>query len=176
MTEKYSYRPLSSARITRVLLLQPDASRNAELRCSLEETSLDVIGDGRRQFHALSYVWGAKTGTQPLFCDGKTILITPNCDSALRHLRHPKKPFVLWVDAVCINQEDLAERTQQVPLMGDIYQRAIKVIIWLGEGTDKTALCFSRMWIISRIFISDWNKLKTLSRLLRRKLISFLSI
>ena len=56
MTEKYSYRPLPSTRITRVLLLQPDASRNAELHCSLEEMSLDLTGDGMRQYNALSYV------------------------------------------------------------------------------------------------------------------------
>jgi hypothetical protein len=102
MAEKYSYHHLSSARSTRVLLLQPDANRNAALRCSLEEMSMDATGKARRDYNALSYVWGAKTGTQALLCEGKIILITPNCESALRHLRHVKKPVTLWVDTVCL--------------------------------------------------------------------------
>jgi hypothetical protein len=98
--QKYSYRPLSSPRSTRVLLLQPDANRSAALHCSFKEMSMDATGEAKQRYNALSYVWGAKTGTRPLLCDGKTILITPNCESALRHLRHAKKLVALWVDAV----------------------------------------------------------------------------
>lgn len=97
MAQAYSNCPLSGHSI-RVLVLKLDAGHNAALHCSLEEISLDAIPI--RRYNALSYVWGAKIGTVPLLCDGKTILITPNCEEALRHLRY-RKPVTLWVDAVC---------------------------------------------------------------------------
>lgn len=168
MGQNYSYRPLSP-RSTRVLVLKPDADRSAPLHCSLEEISLDAIPV--RRYNGLSYVWGAKGGTIPLVCEGKTILITPNCESALRHLRHSKKPVTLWVDAICINQVDLDERAQQVSLMGDVYRNADEVIIWLGESTKHISRVFSRMRILSRIFWSGnfYKVLRILRPALRRK-------
>jgi hypothetical protein len=138
MAERYSYSPLSSTRSIRILSLLPDADHNGTLHCSLEEISIDTTGDARQRYTALSYVWGAKDGTRPLLCDGKTILITPNCESVLRHLRHVQEPVSLWVDAICINQADLKERSQQVQIMGHIYSNAIRVVIWLGEGSEES--------------------------------------
>jgi hypothetical protein len=60
--------------------------------------------------------------------------ITKNLECALRYLRYKESPRVLWVDAICINQNDLAEMSEQVPKMGEIYSRAMKVYAWLGEA------------------------------------------
>ena len=38
----------------------------------------------------------------------------------------------IWADAVCINQNDVDERSSQVSIMSDIYQEAKKCQIWLG--------------------------------------------
>jgi hypothetical protein len=175
MAQNYVYRPLSAGRTTRVLDLQPDGNLHSSLRCTLKEISLDALSEpptdedsrtsssrrkgqishetlqmpDQNRYKALSYVWGAKTGTQPLLCDDKVIFITPNCEKALRHLRHATKLITLWVDAVCINQNDLAERAQQVPIMAEIYRYAQEVVIWLGEGNKRTARCFSRMKIVN---------------------------
>jgi hypothetical protein len=46
----------------------------------------------------------------------------------------------LWIDAICINQDDLVERSRQVPLMKETYERATNLVIWLGEGHDETAV------------------------------------
>lgn len=174
IAQDYYYRPLASTRSTRVLLLQPDADHNAELRCILEEISLDMTQI--RRYSALSYVWGAKAGTRPLYSEGMTILITPNCEKALRHLRHVKEPVTLWVDAICINQKDLNERAQQVSLMGDVYRNADEVVIWLGEGTKETARCFSRTRTLSRILSGRiFQACARLHLPLRRKVFSFLS-
>jgi hypothetical protein len=177
IAQKYIYRPLLSTRSTRVLLLQPNVNRSAALCCNLEELSMDAADNVRRRYNALSYVWGSKIGTQPLLCDGRIVMITPNCASALRHLRHKRNEVILWVDAMCINQEDPAERAQQVPLMGDIYRRAFEVIIWLGEGTDSTARYFSRTRIFSKLSGSDWFSL-ALVRFpwLKRRMFSILSM
>ncbi|KAF2028020.1 hypothetical protein EK21DRAFT_114224 [Setomelanomma holmii] len=64
--------------------------------------------------------------------------ITPNLDCALRHLRKADTDRVLWIDALCINQEDMDEKASQVKMMQGIYALASGVLIWLGPGTPET--------------------------------------
>ncbi|RYP53835.1 hypothetical protein DL768_001286 [Monosporascus sp. mg162] len=59
--------------------------------------------------------------------------ITKALAYVLRQFRHPHEPIVLWVDAICINQKDIAERNSQLTLMWTIYRRAEEVLVWLGE-------------------------------------------
>ena len=59
--------------------------------------------------------------------------IGPNLKAALQSIRHLVEPKYLWVDAICINQKDIAERNYQVSIMRWIYQKAVQVIIWLGK-------------------------------------------
>jgi hypothetical protein len=59
--------------------------------------------------------------------------ITPNLNCALMNLRLDSQPRVLWIDAICINQTDLVERSTQVNLMLQIYQKAKKTVVYLGE-------------------------------------------
>jgi hypothetical protein len=58
--------------------------------------------------------------------------VTRNLDAALRQLRHSLEARIMWIDAVCINQEDPKERSEQVNKMKSIYQKASRVAIWLG--------------------------------------------
>ncbi|UZP36922.1 hypothetical protein NXS19_004738 [Fusarium pseudograminearum] len=69
--------------------------------------------------------------------------IASNLHQALLHLRHPRRARVLWIDALCINQDDSNERGQQVQLMRDIYAQATQVIAWLGEGTRDSLIAFN---------------------------------
>jgi len=71
------------------------------------------------------------TTTQP----DPVLKITKNAHSALCRLRHPSTTRVLWIDAICINQEDIPERNAQVALMGEIYHRATRVVIDVGESS-----------------------------------------
>ncbi|PMD17146.1 hypothetical protein NA56DRAFT_662456 [Hyaloscypha hepaticicola] len=66
--------------------------------------------------------------------------ITTNLCDALKRIRDLHRSKTLWADAVCINQQDLDERSHQVGLMGDIYQLAGRVVIWLGHTTPDTGL------------------------------------
>jgi hypothetical protein len=146
MFELYKYQPLSSPRAIRVVELLPALRFSAQLCCSLVETSLDVA----EPFDALSYVWGYPKGDKPLQCQGQTILITENCELALRHIRHRKRKIRLWVDAVCINQNSVPERNQQVSIMGEIYQMATCVTVWLGEGNSNLRNAFGRYYARER--------------------------
>ncbi len=92
------------------------------------------IDEGPPDFEALSYTWGDATEKHWISCDGKAIQVTRNLLVALQHLRQSDGPRVIWIDAVCINQEDMAERGQQVQIMGSIYNKAGRVVVWLGEA------------------------------------------
>ncbi|KAM0540538.1 hypothetical protein ACHAPJ_013586 [Fusarium lateritium] len=63
--------------------------------------------------------------------------ISGNLHAALRALRRSDVHRLIWADAICINQNDVEERSQQVRLMGKIFSGACQVIVWLGEEGDR---------------------------------------
>ncbi|CAI4214108.1 unnamed protein product [Parascedosporium putredinis] len=69
-------------------------------------------------------------------CRGIPWAVSANLFSALVHLRETFSSAYLWIDALCINQDDVIERQAQVPIMDKIYRKADQVIIWLGPSTD----------------------------------------
>jgi hypothetical protein len=94
-------------------------------------------------FDALSYVWGdpsVKDGS--MICNGHQIDITYNLWAALSQIWRIWPEKKLWVDAICINQNDIPERNQQVTMMGAIYSIAQCVVVWLGESTEKSNQLF----------------------------------
>jgi hypothetical protein len=138
----FHHRRLSSPRSIRLLALLPSPEFQAALEAAITEVSLDDISRNKNGYEALSYVWGSRFGTEPIRCDGKLLLVTPNCESALRHLRLKDKTRVLWIDAICIDQENGAlsvkERNSQVALMGEIYKKAACTLCWFGQGNGFT--------------------------------------
>lgn len=97
------------------------------------------------EFEALSYVWGsAQTSEDALVeCPHQSqgfasLPLGQNLALALRHLRYEKTTRTLWVDAICINQSDIAEREAQVMRMADVYSLASRVVIWLGPDSEST--------------------------------------
>jgi hypothetical protein len=69
-----------------------------------------------------------------VYCNGEATAIRLELARALRRLRFPNSTRILWIDAICINQDDKEERSYQVPLMGSIYSLARRVVVWLGPG------------------------------------------
>lgn len=133
----YSPFPLRNNTSIRLVEIVPNADQNAPIECRLRTFDLE------RQvniFHALSYVWGDANKTSPILCNGIEFQATINLVSALRRIRHvvPSNDWrtghiVFWIDAICINQNDLTERAQQVSIMRDIYRAAATVYVDLGE-------------------------------------------
>ncbi|EOD43764.1 putative ankyrin and het domain-containing protein [Neofusicoccum parvum UCRNP2] len=106
------------------------------INCTLRKASLEE----NPEYNALSYVWGDPHDTKPILLDGKLFHITVNLEAALRQLaadlrRRRSSHAWLWVDAVCIDQSDTAERTHQVCQMDQIYRHAAQVVVWLGPGS-----------------------------------------
>ncbi|KAF2423735.1 heterokaryon incompatibility, partial [Tothia fuscella] len=89
--------------------------------------------DRLTEYDALSYTWGTEDKTETILCNGVELPITANLFQALRMLRpSAKERRYLWVDAICINQADESEKSDQVWNMLHIYQTARKVMAWLG--------------------------------------------
>ncbi|KAK3114527.1 hypothetical protein LTR53_007058 [Teratosphaeriaceae sp. CCFEE 6253] len=85
-------------------------------------------------YEALSYTWGRTTRDEAIELRPGTLLpITDNLAQALYRMRYLVQARVLWVDALCIDQSSLEERSEQVAYMADIYRRAWRVTVWLGE-------------------------------------------
>lgn len=123
------YAPLDKAsREIRLLVLSATRHADHRLQGSIVTRSLDASPE----YEALSYTWGQPDGFKfKIWVNGFLVPIRRNLLCALRVLRRPQER-VLWIDALCINQNDDIERNHQVDLMRDIYMRATKVLSWLG--------------------------------------------
>ncbi|KAF7952593.1 uncharacterized protein EAE97_002090 [Botrytis byssoidea] len=126
LSTKELYHPLKDGEI-RVLGIEP-GTFDEPIHCTLSPCLLD----DNPKYQALSYTWGDPSIRAPITVDGHVLMATTNLESALRYLRVPKITHVLWVDAICINQEDIPERGMQVQQMRHIYKDAKDVLIWLG--------------------------------------------
>jgi hypothetical protein len=87
-------------------------------------------------YMALSYTWGDQSRTRPILVDDTKAPITENLEAALHHLQQEYEALTLWVDALCINQTDEIEKSDQVKQMLEIYRGAAVTIVWLGSAAD----------------------------------------
>ncbi|KAK4203810.1 HET-domain-containing protein [Triangularia verruculosa] len=93
-------------------------------------------------YTALSYTWGLPVFDMVIKVDGHEKLVTKSLYGALQHLRQPGHSVVLWIEQICIDQDNKEEKAQQIPLMSTIYTRAINTMVWLGEGDADLAAAF----------------------------------
>lgn len=140
MENNYQYPGLGTPRETRLIKLRTDVEQDALLSCEIVTTSMD----NPDPYVALSYTWGNETGRERMtvlaseeaFAEGApAILVTPNCAAALRKLRASDliRGRGVWVDAICTNQNSNEDKSIQVEMMAEIYEKAAAVAVWLGE-------------------------------------------
>lgn len=132
----------------RLLEIAPRVSNNANelLDCKLSVRSL---ADGL-SYTALSYVWGDPQDTRPVLVNGSSIQATVNLVEALLQQRELGK-YLLWADALCINQRDDAEKTEQIRMMATIYGCATNVVAWIGPSDETTHRTFGTIAEVSRL-------------------------
>ena len=150
--QTYKYDPLpSSESWIRLLRIR---STEGPIRCSVETVNLK----DKPLYDCLSYTWGdplyhdllapehrrtvTSFRTIPIYCDGQVVLVTENLRDALLELGRDRRSSRkvhqqdrIWIDAVCINQEDDVEKYHQVKIMDKIYSKSQTVIVWLGIHT-----------------------------------------
>jgi len=160
----YAYKNISYDQEIRVLKIYPGRPESIIacrlVRCPLLDPSGQPYSDHSEPipYAALSYYWGEDKPKNKVYIldtdkayedwkdkDKKNSLlpfvskihVQDNLRAALEHLRSEHDPVYLWVDALCINQINVKERTAQVAHMHEVYSQAAKVYIWLGKGTPE---------------------------------------
>lgn len=125
------YSPLNKGkREIRLVKLFPDHDPDYDIRCEISIVSLDT----RPFYKALSYTWGNPNDTVPITLNGHRFVVTRNLKKALQRLRDLDTETPIWIDAICINQVDTAERMHQVELMRVIFENPNEVVVWLGDA------------------------------------------
>jgi hypothetical protein len=148
------YQPLSRGQ-TRILCLQsgllddPIISTLSPITLSGEVTTKESSRAGASDYEALSYTWGDPTPAHKIECNGCSLPVARNLFSALKALRYSEGPRLMWIDAICINQSDVAERNEQVQYMTSIYRAAVSVLVWLGEGDRHSDFAIQGMQFMS---------------------------
>jgi hypothetical protein len=152
---RYQYNPLNpNGDEIRLLHLLP-GERHDALRVHIEHCQF--AKDQIPKFEALSYVCGDPKSVGSVDCNQASISITSNLAKALLHFRKKTSARVLWIDAICVNQRDLRERSQQVSLMAAIYSRAHRVTIWVGDEYDDSNLAMDCIEMIGSKVYADWE-------------------
>ncbi|VUC30110.1 unnamed protein product [Clonostachys rosea] len=123
------YSPVDSSKAEIRIITIMHGWRGGPIQCHLSTVSLD----DSPSYEALSYVWGDPSSPGHIFLNGRRFSVTRNLACALGFLRHPTQDRTMWIDALCINQDDTAERNSQVQLMSRIYRSAWQVVSWLSD-------------------------------------------
>ena len=133
---QYLYAPLIKPSLQiRLLRLQPSSETYDSVRCTLAAFTLDEIPE----YEALSYLRGDPSGAdgRKIWIDSSPFLVRPNLGIAMKRMRNEIQGRWIWIDAICINMRDLAERNAQIPLIRTIFSKARQVIVWLGEPSPR---------------------------------------
>lgn len=134
----YTYELLPGPHFMRLLNVHPSMDLRDPILCSMETVNPETCG----AYTALSYSWGMNEDGDTSFCrqifiDGKVKPVTQNLYEGLCRLRAFENGLRIWIDAICINQRDLEERSAQVSAMASRFADAAKVFVWLGEGNEE---------------------------------------
>ncbi|KAI1076087.1 heterokaryon incompatibility protein-domain-containing protein [Whalleya microplaca] len=146
---EYHYSPISGRSI-RLLHVEPGI-RQDPISCHLAVHGLGELPS----FDALSYTWGNTNIVKTILCDGQLLKVHMNAWSALLDLRQEAAPITMWIDAICINQADMDERSAQVQLMRDIYMKASHVAVWMRPTTADTSPVFQTLASLSHLGMTE---------------------
>lgn len=128
------YRTLDRKR-NEIRLLTVKASQHDDpIVGSLHHVSLSAWR--KPKYETVSYRWGDTSVKFSINVDGVDVAVPKGAIEALRRLRLPDQDRVLWMDSVCINQDDVDERSQQVSIMDDIYRSTWRNLVHLGEDDE----------------------------------------
>ena len=111
-------------------------SENNHVICRLKPVSL--LSDPVPEFEAISWCWGDASQKKPIELNGHIFEIPSNAEEVLRRVCVEHRHYLVWLDAVCINQGNIPERNHHVSTMVDVYSKAVRTVVLLGEGGNLT--------------------------------------
>jgi hypothetical protein len=137
----FQYRTLPPNHIRLLSISGVDAAGAIEFALEVKEINDKLV------FYALSYVWGSSDTDKSIVCNGQCLSVTQSVHDVLSAFQsiNTLKWTPLWIDAICINQNDDAEKEREVAHMDVIYRQAKRVLIWLGNSGDNSDLAMSQI-------------------------------
>lgn len=133
----FDYQDLIDGDAIRILILHPAADSKTPLQCDLATSPRTACA----AYEALSYCWGPEEQAfECVVINRGVCIIRQELATALRHLRRTDRVRRLWADAICINQRCKQEKSKQVDMMDITYQKAAKVLVWLGQQSEHSRL------------------------------------
>jgi hypothetical protein len=138
----FQYQSLAGSNQIRLITILPQ-----ELESAMELKLEHVDMNSHPRYECLSYAWGQDDCDRPITINDSSFLVSSTLHVALEHLRYTSQERKIWIDAICINQTDIAERNSQVAIMRKIYRNATRVVIWIGPATESSeqAMAFLKM-------------------------------
>jgi Heterokaryon incompatibility protein (HET) len=129
-----------------------------------------VQDEKRTSYECLSYTWGSATQAQEkVYISQESPVNGSDVDSlqflyvrinlltALKYIRLPDAPRVIWIDAICIDQGNITEKGREVARMGQIYNNAMQVLVWLGEEDESTPMALETIERLSAGVVLTWD-------------------
>lgn len=143
----YQYKPLLSKGDLRLLSISKSAD-DGQLYFQMTRQRMNDCPP----YEAISYTWGSTERTEKIFhaFNGQVLYITENCASALRNV-YTDSDRRLWIDAICINQDDIEERSAQVSMMADIFRNATRTLAYVGESDEASQHLAMRMTLRQKL-------------------------
>ena len=125
------YRPLDEDEI-RIAFIYRNPLSPDQISCTIEHVKLSA--PQRPFYKAISYTWGSDERDHSITWITRTIQVTKSCyDACKEYADHGETGQTIWIDQLCIDQDNLDERGRQVEMMAEIYRQAAEVSIWLGD-------------------------------------------
>ncbi|KAK8131221.1 HET-domain-containing protein [Apiospora sp. TS-2023a] len=154
----YRYSPLQDSEI-RLLTIWGSRHMTDEIVVTL--TTIEK--SATQVYECLSYVWGSEDDKKDIRITGSmqgSLPVTQNLDEAIRHLRYEDTPRIMWIDAICIDQSNLDERSRQVSKMGQIFKDASRVVFWLGREDNQSPLGMQALESLgNRVRVNDQREI-----------------
>ncbi|KAF2805516.1 HET-domain-containing protein, partial [Mytilinidion resinicola] len=153
----YRYTPLDFSKSQIRLLVLNAGSFEDEISCRLQHFSFD----SNVSFDALSYTWGDRSSARYIRIGDSYLQVTSNLEAALRHLRLRSSSRTIWIDALCIDQQNVQERNHQVQEMKRVYGSARRVLAWTGVAQVGSDQVMSKMGAVftKNVEVSHFNML-----------------
>ena len=154
----FKYEPLATPSTLRMVLIPPThgCRSNEKLQLILQHKEFSEV---RKRYYALSYVWGNPDKVHTIGLNGQDFQVTDNLMFFLRWKRTVALAF--WIDAICINQDDEAEKSEQIARMGEIYKNASSVYAELGPASEDEQAVLKKMKYLSMFVLAEIQRVKT---------------
>lgn len=149
----FMYEPLAAGRIRLVRIM---GKLDKRIRCELVEVELSSSGE----YHALSYVWGRVDAQYEILLDNRIKKVTSSVFTALTAIKNRqdlvKRELLVWIDSLSIDQDCASEKTEQIPLMGQIYSGAESVLIWFTDVPPSLEVVYETLsWLSASMELDE---------------------